>query len=140
MQIHQLPSTGAVTEGDKLPISQSNLTKYVTVQQIRAPRVSTVDDAATVSVNVTGLDRVIINPLGQNTTINLTGGTPGQTYTVVLTQDGTGSRTVTLGGSVVFATGDSYTATTTANKSDVLGFMVSPTGTLHWFLSAKKGL
>lgn len=139
MQIHQLPTATAPNEADKLPISQSNLTKHTTIGQILAPRTTVIEDTATMNVDVTGLDRIIINPLSQNTTINLSGGVVGQSYSIVLQQDNTGGRTVTFGGAATFASGDSYSVTSTANKSDLVLFTVGPNINTHWFLSAKKG-
>lgn len=139
MQISQLPSAATVSETDKLPIQQGTLTKYSTIQQILEPRVQSVEDAATLNIDVTGCDHIAITALGQNTTINLTGGVPWQKYTVSIPQDATGSRTVTLGGSVALAAGDSFTATTTANKTDILAFMVGPTDAVHYLSGQKKG-
>lgn len=137
MKIYQYPSVTLLSEVDTLPVSQSTITKSVTVGQIRAPRVDTVDSATTLTVDVTGVDHVAINPLAQNLTLTLTGGVPWQKYTVAIPQDTTGSRTVTLSG-VTFASGDSYTATTTANKTDILAFMVGPTNTVHYCVGQKK--
>lgn len=48
----------------------------------------------------------------------------GQKFIINLTQDGTGSRTVTWPGTVKWAGGTAPTITTTAAKTDIFGFLV----------------
>lgn len=61
--------------------------------------------------------------LGGNPTFTFTGGVSGERYLLVLKQDGTGSRTITLPASV--RTGDigTPTLTTTAGAVDYIGFV-----------------
>ncbi len=53
-------------------------------------------------------------------------------FTLIVKQDGTGSRTVTWPGSVAWAAATAPTLTTTANKFDVLAFTTVDGGT-RWF-------
>lgn len=140
MQIHQLPSATSLAQADAFPVSQGGLTKQVAVATLLGPRVLDVDFATTMNVDVTGYDHIVIAPLTANCTINLSGGQLGQKYTVWIQQDSTGGRTVSLGGSVVFGTGQtSYTATSTLGKTDVLGFQVGPVDTIHYMLALAPG-
>lgn len=68
-----------------------------------------------------GLVRFTAN--GNVTALRLSNGTDGQRFTVEITQDGTGSRTVALDGTYFkFGTDiTSFTATTTASKKDRIG-------------------
>lgn len=63
--------------------------------------------------------------LGGNRTLALTAGSfyVGQVFALKLTQDGTGSRTVTWFSSIKWAGGSAPTLTTTAGHSDWLGFI-----------------
>ena len=53
-------------------------------------------------------------------------------FTIILTQDGTGSRIVTWPGTVMWASGTTPTLTTAAAGIDVLGFLTVDGGT-NWF-------
>ncbi len=53
-------------------------------------------------------------------------------FTLIVKQDGTGSRTITWPGSVAWAAATAPTLTTTANKFDVLAFTTVDGGT-RWF-------
>ena len=53
-------------------------------------------------------------------------------FTLIVKQDGTGSRTITFPGSVAWAAATAPTLTTTANRFDVLAFTTVDGGT-RWF-------
>ena len=73
--------------------------------------------------------------LGTNATLaGAVNGKVGQSGTITITQDGTGSRTVTWFNHISWAGGSAPTLTTTANKADLLGFLTaSGTGSDYWF-------
>lgn len=75
-----------------------------------------------------GNDHVITMPAG-NITIALSNEQVGQKFIVAITQDGTGSRTVTWFSTIKWAGGAAPTLTTTASKRDILGFIVTGSGT-----------
>lgn len=58
-------------------------------------------------------------------------GTAGS-FTLILSQDGTGSRTVTWPGAVTWPGGTAPTITATANKTDILTFLTVDGGT-EWY-------
>ncbi|MFA6571420.1 MAG: hypothetical protein WCT77_09300 [Bacteroidota bacterium] len=61
--------------------------------------------------------------LTSNCTITLPTPVAGQSFTLLLHQDGTGSRTVTWTGSVLWSGGIAPTLTTTAAALDVICFL-----------------
>lgn len=78
--------------------------------------------------------------LDANVTLTFTGGTDGQGCTLKLKQDATGGRTVTLPGAVRFnADITGYTTTTTASKSDRVGFIHDAGDSKFDFVSVIKG-
>lgn len=66
-----------------------------------------------------------------NCTITFPTATAGHSFTLILRQDGTGSRTVTWPSEVKWASGVAPTLTTTASAVDILGFFCAD-GT-NWF-------
>ena len=79
-------------------------------------------DASTVTfdLNESNTHRVT---LGGDRTLAITNVSYGQKFTTRLTQDVTGSRTVTWFNDIHWAGGTAPTLTTTAHKSDLFGFM-----------------
>lgn len=81
---------------------------------------SSLADGANISVNAS-LSNVFTVTLGGNRTLdNPTNLTAGQTFLFVLTQDGTGNRTLSYGTAYKFPGGVTPTLTTTANAVDIL--------------------
>lgn len=60
-------------------------------------------------------------------TLTLANGSPGQEVRVYVTQDGTGSRTITTYTNVIWAAGTPPTLTTTAGHTDLLTFRFNAT-------------
>lgn len=76
------------------------------------------------SYNIAGMSQLKIWLVG-NTVISFTGGTAGQRFVLRVTQDGSASRTLSFGSMVRFSQDiPSYTLTTTAGRTDYLGFLV----------------
>lgn len=75
----------------------------------------------------------ITMPAG-NITIALTHDTVGQKFIIDITQDSVGSRTVTWFTTIKWAGGVAPTLTTTANKRDTLGFIVTGASTYDGFV------
>lgn len=72
--------------------------------------------------------------LGGNRTLALSNADAGQKFIIRLTQDGTGSRTVTWFSTIKWAGGVTPTLTTTANKTDVFGFICTSAGNYDGFV------
>jgi hypothetical protein len=95
----------------------------------------TLTDGATVNWN-TALGAVAEVTLGGNRAIALpTNGVAGTTYRLVLTQDTTGSRTVTWADYFRFTAATAPTLTTTAEYSDILDFYFD--GTYYVLVNSK---
>lgn len=94
----------------------------------------TPDASATATVNLAlGNDHRITMPAG-NITVAVSNAQVGQKFLVSLTQDSGGSRTVTWFTTIKWAGGAAPTLTTTANKRDTLGFIVTGSGTYDAFV------
>ena len=72
--------------------------------------------------------------LGGNRTLALSNASVGQKFIIRLTQDGSGSRTVTFFSTIKWAGGVAPTLTTTANKTDVFGFICTSAGNFDGFV------
>lgn len=72
------------------------------------------------NVGVATIHRITLTA---NCTLTFPAAAAGKSFTVVLVQDATGSRTVTWPGTVLWPSGTAPTLTTTAAKRDVISFM-----------------
>ena len=94
----------------------------------------TPDAAGTSTLDLaTGNIHKITMPAG-NITIAISNEMVGQCFMIEITQDGTGSRTVTWFSTIKWAGGDAPTLTTTASKRDTFGFRVTGTDTYDGFI------
>ena len=73
-----------------------------------------------------------------NITIALSNDTNNQKFIVKIKQDATGSRTVTWFSTITWAGGSAPTLTTGANKTDIIGFWRTGTGTYQGFVVAQN--
>lgn len=100
------------------------------------PTLTSDTDAATITFDLsTSLHTVT---LGNNRTLALSNETVGQTFVIRLVQDGTGSRTVTWFTTIKWAGGSAPTLTTTADKTDVFGFICTSAGNYDGFVIGKN--
>ena len=94
----------------------------------------TPDAAATATLDLSlGNVHSITMPAG-NITIAISNETAGQFFAVEITQDATGSRTVTWFTTIRWADGSAPTLTTTASKRDAFAFRVTGTDTYDGFV------
>ena len=85
-------------------------------------------DGATVTFDLAlGPKQLVV--LGDNRTLALSNVLAGHTFVLKLTQDGTGSRTVTWFATISWPGAVTPTLTTTLNKSDLFGFIQTGTNT-----------
>jgi hypothetical protein len=102
-------------------------------------RVATFAYAATITVDWSICDIARITLTG-NPTLAFTGGVDGQHCTLELTQDATGSRSVTWPGNARFSTDiPTPTLSTTANKLDRLGFLNSTASNTYDAVAVVRG-
>ncbi len=106
----------------------NKLTVKNTIQTVTAA-----SDGATVTFDLS-LGNVHTVTLGGNRTLAISNETAGQCFIIELTQDGTGSRTVTWFTTIRWADGSAPTLTTTASKRDVVGFRVTGTDTYDGYI------
>ncbi len=83
---------------------------------------STLTDQATVTWDASTQDVCKVTLAGNRTLAAPTNGTTGQFISILVIQDGTGSRTVTWNAVYEFASDTAPTLTTTANLGDVFVF------------------
>ena len=101
---------------------------------VHAPKTYTPAAAATATLDLDlGNNHEIQMPAG-NITIAISNETDGQFFVIDITQDGTGSRTVTWFTTIKWAGGSAPTLTTTANKRDSFGFKCTGTDTYDGFI------
>lgn len=101
---------------------------------IGAPKIYTPDAAGTATLNLAlGNEHRITMPAG-NITIAISNEADGQKFIISILQDATGSRTVTWFSTIKWAEGSAPTLTTTANKRDCFGFIVTGTDTYDGFI------
>jgi len=108
-----------------------------------APTIETITYAATITVALAGKPSGTIFrcTLTGDVTVEISGGTDGQKFILELTQDGTGSRLVTLSGTYFrFGTDiTAFTATTSASKLDRIGAIYNSAASKADVLAVTKG-
>ena len=112
--IGQLPGTKALTASD----IADNL---ITSAKLNYTE-STLTDGSTVSWDVSTEDVAKVTLAGNRTLAAPTNATTGQFISLLIIQDGTGSRTLTWNGIFEFASDTAPTLTTTADLGDVFVF------------------
>lgn len=137
-----LPVSG-LTEGDNINISGSNGNFTISVTGITGG--SSIDpyydsgSGSTITWDVSGQSTNYEATLTATTTLNLTGVTNGDYGTIIINQDGVGSRTITLGTvnglstthRVVNGGGGSIVLTSNASATDILTFTYNGT-VMYW--------
>lgn len=128
-------ATNAVS-GTIAPASTStnSATELVTKSYIDSGY-QTATDGATVTFDLgNGGYRKHKVTLGGARTLAISNGIVGQVFIIDLIQDGTGSRTVTWFSTIKWAGGTLPTLTTTANKIDSFGFIVTSAGNYQGYV------
>lgn len=93
----------------------------------------TATDGATVTFDLSsGRKQNVV--LGGNRTLALSNAVTGMVFLLSLTQDGTGSRTVTWFSTIRWSGGTVPTLTTTLNKRDTFGFICTGSNTYDGFV------
>ena len=98
------------------------------------PAITAATDGATITFDLSASNIQTVT-LGGNRTLALSNVSTGQVFMLELTQDGTGSRTVTWFSTIKWASGGTApTLTTTANKKDTFGFRCTGSGTYDGYV------
>lgn len=86
--------------------------------------ITALTDGATITPDFSAANNFSVTLAGNRTLANPSNQTAGQSGAIVITQDATGSRTLSFGSNWKFPNGTAPTLTTTANKVDVLVYYV----------------
>lgn len=105
-----------------------------------APAVVALTDGATIAVNAALGNDFRVTLGGNRNMANPTNLVDGQKLTFQITQDGTGSRTVTWGTAYDFGTAGAPTLTLTAAKTDLLHFVYNATATKLFYEGSNLGM
>lgn len=104
--------------------SLGELTTTDTIDGNLAPTVTTLTDAATVAVDMSLSCNFVVTLGGNRTLGNPTNAVAGQSGSIFVIQDSTGSRTLAYSSNWKFAGGTAPTLSTTANAVDRIDYIV----------------
>ena len=98
--------------------------------------ISTLSDGATITPDFAENSTFTVTLGGNRTMANPSSMVPGQTGSIFIVQDGTGSRTLAWGSYWDFIGGTAPTLSTTANAIDRIDFIVRSAGSIHTVFTA----
>jgi hypothetical protein len=101
-----------------------------------AVEIATLTDAATITPDFGANQNFTVTLGGNRTLANPTNIVVGQTGSIFLVQDGTGSRTLSFGTYYDFAGGTAPTISTTANAVDRIDYIVRTATSIHCVFTA----
>ena len=125
-------TTDSVTYIDGVELSKvivSDAAQTFTAAQRGA--ITALTDGATITPDFALANNFSVTLAGNRTLANPTNLTAGQSGSIFITQDGTGSRTLAYGSFWDFTTGAAPTLTTTAAGVDRIDYIVRTTGSIH---------
>lgn len=119
-------SLGLVIGTDVQAYNANNAVTNVVQSFTAAQRgtITALTDGATITPDFAAANNFSVTLGGNRTLANPTNLTAGQSGVIVITQDGTGSRTLAYGSYWKFSSGTAPTLTTTASAVDVLAYYV----------------
>ncbi len=138
------PNTGFYSPGaDQLAITTNGTERFrvsqngvVTVKNGAVAEIGTLTDAATITPDFATNCNFTVTLGGNRTIANPSNLTAGQSGSIFLVQDATGSRTVSWGSYWDFAGGSAPTLTTTANAVDRIDYIVRNSTSIHTVFTA----
>lgn len=107
-----------------------------TIDGVLAPTITTLTDGATITPDLSASCNFTVTLGGNRTLANPTGLVAGQSGSIFIVQDATGSRTLAYGSYWDFAAGVAPTLTTTANAVDRIDYIVRSTTSIHAVMTA----
>ncbi|MAR51498.1 MAG: hypothetical protein CML42_10275 [Rhodobacteraceae bacterium] len=125
----QLATTAFVTAAIDPDTAKTDVAQTYTAAQ--RGTITTLTDGATVTPDFAVSNNYVLTLGGNRTIANPTNLTAGQSGSIFLVQDGTGSRTAAWGSYWDFAGGTAPTLTTTAAAVDRVDYVVRTTGSIH---------
>lgn len=103
-----------------------------TIDGVLAPTITTLTDGATITPDFSASCNFTVTLGGNRTLANPTGLVAGQSGSIFVVQDGTGSRTLAFGSYWDFANGGTApTLTTTASAVDRIDYIVRSSTSIH---------
>ena len=102
-----------------------------TFTKAQSGSITALTDASTIAVNLALNNHFSVTLAGNRTLANPTNIVAGTSGSFFITQDGTGSRTLSYGSYYDFAAGTAPTLTTTASKIDRIDYIARTTTSLH---------
>jgi hypothetical protein len=107
-----------------------------TIDGVLAATITTLTDGATITPAFSDSCNFTVTLGGNRTLANPTGLVAGQSGSIFIVQDGTGSRTLAYGSYWDFAAGVAPTLTTAANAVDRIDYIVRSTTSIHAVMTA----
>lgn len=101
-----------------------------------AVEIATLTDAATITPDFGANQNFTVTLAGNRTLANPTNAVVGQTGSIFLVQDGTGSRTLSFGTEYDFAGGTAPTLSTTAAAVDRIDYIIRTATSIHCVFTA----
>jgi hypothetical protein len=98
--------------------------------------ITTLTDGATITPDFAATNNYTVTLGGNRTLANPSNLTAGQSGSIFIVQDGTGSRTLAYGSQYDFAGGTAPTLSTAANAVDRIDYIVRTTGSIHCVFTA----
>lgn len=144
-----IPSAGSLTQGelavnvtDKKLFTKDAVGTVVEISGVKADEansfsagqrgaIATLTDGATITPDFDEGNNFTVTLEGNRTMANPTNLAAGQSGSIFIVQDGTGSRTLAWGSYWDFAAGAAPTLTTTADAVDRVDYVVRTTGSIH---------
>lgn len=114
--------------------AKTNVVQTFSVAQRGA--ITALTDGATITPDFAASNNFSVTLGGNRTLANPTNLTAGQSGSIFITQDGTGSRTLAYGTYWDFIGGTAPTLSTTAGAVDRLDYLVRTTGSIHTVFTA----
>ena len=133
-QVLKTDGSGALGFASYLLLSETTNGQTVT-GGVRS-NIVTLTDAANIAYDMDDGNNATVTLGGNRTLDNPSNTTVGQSGSIFIVQDGTGSRTLSFGSAFDFAGGTAPTLTTAANAVDRLDFVVRTTSSIHCVFTA----
>jgi len=105
------------------------------IDQGVAGAITALSDATSIATNLNLSNNFSVTLAGNRTLANPSGITAGQSGSIFITQDGTGSRTLAYGAYFKFVGGTAPVLSTAANSVDRLDYVVATTTKIHAVVS-----
>jgi len=115
-------------------VAATNAAQTFTAAQRAA--ITTLTDATNISVNFALTNNYVVTLGGNRTLDNPTNQVAGQSGSIFIVQDGSGSRSLAYGSNYDFTGGTAPTLSTAANAVDRIDYIVRASGSIHCVFTA----